>query len=86
MSTVFTDDARLVTWAGDDKRILVYPVDYRKFYNIACTHLEKLSDAETAKDEDADICGSSLAGDSAVLTPRSIKPGPLCRYSLLHLQ
>jgi hypothetical protein len=50
MSTVFTDDARLVRWAGDVKRILVYPVDHGKFYNITCTHLEKLSDAETAKD------------------------------------
>jgi hypothetical protein len=86
ISTVFTDNARLVTWAGDDKRILVYPVDYGKSYNITCTHLEKLSDTETRIDEDADICGSSLPGDSAILTLRSVQPGRLRRYSLLHLQ
>lgn len=56
MSSVFTDDARLVTWAGNGKRILVYPVDYGKSYNITCTHLQKLSDGDTGEDEEADIC------------------------------
>lgn len=55
MSNVFTDDARFSSWAGDEKRILVYPVDYAKQYNVTCSHPEKLSDQITRKDEATEV-------------------------------
>ena len=44
MAPVVNDDFRMFTWAGNGKRILVYPVDYDKQFNVTCTHPEELSD------------------------------------------
>lgn len=55
MSATFSDNVRFLSWAGPGKRILVYPVDFGRQYNITCTHPEKLSDRDRKGDEEADV-------------------------------
>ncbi|KAL8724060.1 MAG: hypothetical protein Q9181_007003 [Wetmoreana brouardii] len=53
LSSVLSDDARFLSWGGDNRRILVYPVDYGKQLNIICTHPQELSDKKGSGDEAA---------------------------------
>ena len=53
LSSKMDADVRMFSWVGNGKRILVYPVDYDRQFNVTCTHPEHLSDGET-KDEDKD--------------------------------
>ena len=55
MKSVFTTNARFVCWSGQNKRILVYPVDYDRQYNITCTHPQELSDKDTSGDDAAAV-------------------------------
>ena len=41
------DDFRMVSWRGNNKAIIVYPVDYDRQFNFNCTHPEELSRAAT---------------------------------------
>ena len=41
-SSIVNDNVRMVTWAGNKEKILVYPVDYWNQYTITCTHPEHL--------------------------------------------
>ena len=76
MSPVVNDDFRMFTWAGHGKRILVYPVDYNKQFNVTCTHPEHLSDTETSNDDSAAAIGRghvyNHVGASKRLTPSSV--------------
>lgn len=49
---------RMLSWFGNNRRILVYPVDYGKQFNITCTHPQELSDQE-ATGNDAEAVGES---------------------------
>ena len=44
LSKLVNDKYRMASWSGGSKRILVYPVDYGRQYNLVCTHPEDLSD------------------------------------------
>ncbi len=58
-SSIVNDNVRMVTWTGDKEKIIVYPVDYGKQYNITCTHPEYLSDRETSEDNSAAAIGET---------------------------
>jgi salicylate hydroxylase len=60
MASVVEDDVRMYTWAGLGKRILVYPVDFDKQFNITCTHPEKESDKDAQGNGDDAIGESSM--------------------------
>ncbi len=45
-SALFKQDTTMVTWSGNRKMILVYPVDFGKQLNVVCTHPEELSDKQ----------------------------------------
>ena len=57
MASVARDDVRMFAWTGKEKRILVYPVDYGKEFNVTCTHPAKMSDHENNPDDDSDAVG-----------------------------
>ena len=61
MSSLVDENSRMFTWAGNDKRILVYPVDFDRQYNLTCTHPEGLSDKETLNDDIASKIGKWTA-------------------------
>ncbi|KAK5178166.1 hypothetical protein LTR44_009472 [Exophiala sp. CCFEE 6388] len=46
-SQIVSDDFRMVSMRGNDRAIIVYPVDYDTQFNFTCTHPEKLSRAAT---------------------------------------
>ena len=48
LSSVINDEFRMLSWAGKDKRVMVYPVDFDKELNMTCTHPAHLSAQETA--------------------------------------
>jgi salicylate hydroxylase len=67
-SEVVKEDSRMIAWVGNNKRILAYPVDFGKQYNITCTHSEELSDKETVDStDDADIAYNQKVSQKAVL-------------------
>ena len=43
MSNMVDNDAHMFSWKGEDKRILVYPVDYDQQYSVTCTYPSSLS-------------------------------------------
>lgn len=57
MASVVSDNARRFSWRGDNKRILVYPVDYDRQYNVTCTHPEALCDNEASNPDDGAAVG-----------------------------
>lgn len=59
MSGIVKDDAPMFSWKGHDKRILVYPVDHDKYYNVTCTHPQELSDQTTSNPDTAAAVGKS---------------------------
>ncbi|KAL8809325.1 MAG: hypothetical protein Q9200_003509, partial [Gallowayella weberi] len=46
---------RMLSWFGNNRRILVYPVDYDRQFNITCTHPQELSDQEAQGDENENV-------------------------------
>lgn len=60
MSTVVKDDTPMFSWKGHDERILVYPVDFDKQYNVTCTHPQQLSDQATSNVNSATAVGKKL--------------------------
>lgn len=57
MSTVISDDAHMVSWAGHGKRILLYPVDNDRQLNITCTYPSTLSNKQTSNINSAAAVG-----------------------------
>ena len=64
MAPVMSEDFRMFTWGNNDKRILVYPVDYDRQFNITCTHPEELSDNKDKPegDDEAATIGKNFIG------------------------
>lgn len=52
LSKLINDNYRMASWSGGSKRILVYPVDYGRQYNLVCTHPEDLSDKAMVNQSD----------------------------------
>ncbi|KAL8818266.1 MAG: hypothetical protein Q9223_003066, partial [Gallowayella weberi] len=69
---------RMLSWFGNNRRILVYPVDYDRQFNITCTHPQELSDQEAQGDESENVVPLTT-----VLSIYSSFPAPAIR--LFHL-
>ena len=62
MSTVISDDVPMISWKGNGKRILVYPVDYDRQFNVTCTYPSDLTKQQTSDGDTAAVVGmKSLA-------------------------
>ncbi|KAL8945872.1 MAG: hypothetical protein Q9222_007647, partial [Ikaeria aurantiellina] len=51
MSSIVNHDARMLSWTGGEgnsKRIIVYPVDFDRHFNVNATHPEELSNQEAS--------------------------------------
>lgn len=57
MSTIVKDDVHMMSWKGNDKRILLYPVDYDKQFNVVCTYPSELSNQQTSNNDSAAVFG-----------------------------
>ena len=69
VSSAINDNFRMTSWAGQAKRILVYPVDFDRQLSVTCTHPAYLSDQETSGGvNEATIGMTSLARHLAMLT------------------
>lgn len=51
LSSIISDDTHFLSWGADERRILVYPVNYDKQLNITCTHPKHMSEKEGAGDD-----------------------------------
>lgn len=64
ISSVVEDDVYMFSWKGNDKRILVYPVDYDRHFKVTCTYPSHLSDQQTSNNHSAAVVGmNTLALD-----------------------
>ena len=71
MSTMVDDDAHMFSWKGEDKRILVYPVDYDQQYSVTCTYPSSLSNLHKIDENPATAVGMcTRALDSLNSSPR----------------
>ena len=93
MSTAVEDDVKMISWKGNEKRILAYPVDYDKQFNITCTYPSKLSEKETSDSSSAAVCGMKLpillppaTSQTLTFSPHSIQPENHLRRRPEHLQ
>lgn len=58
MSTVVNDDdSHMFSWKGNDKRILVHPVDDDRQINVTCTYPSNLSTKQTSNNNSAAVVG-----------------------------
>ncbi len=57
MSPAVSNDVHMISWKGDDKRILVYPVDYDQQFNVTCTYPSDLSNQQTSNNNSAVVVG-----------------------------
>ena len=57
MSPAVKDDVHMISWKGNNKRILVYPVDYDQQFNVTCTYPSNLSIKQTSSDNSAAVIG-----------------------------
>lgn len=53
MSPAVRDDVHMISWKGNNKRILVYPVDYDQQFNVVCTYPSSLSIKQTSNESSA---------------------------------
>lgn len=56
-SQLVNDEFRMFSFRGNDKAIIVYPVDYDRQFNFNCTHPEELSRAATEGGDIAEAVG-----------------------------
>lgn len=57
MSSAVSNDVHMISWKGNDKRILVYPVDYDQQFNVTCTYPSDLSNQQTSNNGSAAVVG-----------------------------
>lgn len=92
MALVVKDDAPMFQWRGHDKRIIVYPVDYDKQYNVTCTHPQGLSDQVTSNEDSATAVGKIIISSPdnpyahQAELPNSIQPKSKLSNRPKHLQ
>ena len=56
-SRIVKEDFSMFIWKGDDKFIIVYPVDNDIKFNFNRTHPEKLTSKETSSGDSMDAAG-----------------------------
>ena len=61
MSPAVEDDVHMISWKGNDKRILVYPVDFDQQFNVTCTYPSSLFNRQTSNDSAAVVGMKILA-------------------------
>ncbi|KAL8828821.1 MAG: hypothetical protein Q9170_006435 [Blastenia crenularia] len=79
MKSIINSSARFVSWSGHNRRILAYPVDYDRQFNITCTHPQELSDKETSGDDAAAVSYNQSASLQTVLNIYKDFPPPAIR-------
>ena len=68
-SAAVEDNVHMFSWKGNEKRILVYPVDYDRPFNITCTYPSSLADRQTSEGNSATAVGMQI-----------LTPYPLLKY------
>lgn len=60
LSTAVSDDVLMLSWKGNDRRVLV-PVDYDNQFNVTCTYPSNVFNQRTSSDNSAAaICTMTL--------------------------
>lgn len=57
MSAAMSDDIHMYSWKGNEKRILMYPVDYDTKFNLVATFPSKLLNQQASNDDSATAVG-----------------------------
>ena len=57
MNGMIDENTSLISWSGEDKKIIVYPVDFDRQLNAVCTHPQELSDTKNEEDGDEESGG-----------------------------
>ena len=57
MSAAVQDDVHMISWKGNGKRILAYPVDYDRQFNVTCSYPSHLSNKQASDDKSAAVVG-----------------------------
>ena len=66
MSPAVKDDVHMISWKGNNKRLLVYPVDYDQQFNVTCTYPSNLSIKQTSGDNSAAVVGKWMPSLSKI--------------------
>ena len=57
MSAAMSDDVHMYSWKGNQKRILMYPVDYDTQFNLTATFPSKLFNQQASNENSATVVG-----------------------------
>ena len=57
MSATMSDDVCMYSWKGNEKRILMYPVDYDTQFNLTATFPTKLLNQQASNENSATVVG-----------------------------
>lgn len=60
MSGAIEDDVHMISWKGLDKRILMYPVDNDRQFNVTCTYPSNLSSRQTSNNDSTAVIGMKI--------------------------
>ena len=58
MSSAVSNDVHMIFCKGNDKQIVVYPVDYDQQFNVTCTYPSDLSSQQTSNNNSAAVVGT----------------------------
>ncbi|KAL8667044.1 MAG: hypothetical protein Q9202_000966 [Teloschistes flavicans] len=85
MSSIISNDTHFLSWGADERRILVYPVNYNKQLNITCTHPKHLSEKEGAGDDASAVAYNQVASfETALDIYKDFEPVALRLFHLAH--
>ncbi|KAL8778216.1 MAG: hypothetical protein Q9194_002120 [Teloschistes cf. exilis] len=85
LSSIISDDTHFLSWGADERRILVYPVNYDKQLNITCTHPKHLSEKEGAGDDASAVAYNQVASfETALDIYKDFEPAALRLFHLAH--
>ena len=73
-SAAVEDNVHMFSCKGNERRILVYPVDYELQFNITCAYPSSLADRQTSEGNSATAVGMQI-----------LTPYPLLKYQMLTL-
>lgn len=73
MSGAIEDDVHMISWKGNNKRILVYPVDHDRQFNVTCTYPSNLSSRQTSNNNSAAVIGMKIPAFSPHLNYPELK-------------
>ena len=78
----------MLTWASQDKQILLYPVDFDKQINVTCTHPVHLSDHDMRNEDNEAAIGMicRVSGRTKADSVYSLQSESISRHSVVNLQ